>query len=150
MAGVTVLLAVLLYLVVRDAPAGHATHQRAAETPNEIWQGLREVMRNRQLWLVCAIQFVNYGTVLAVAGLWAGPYLNDVHGLDGVDRGNVLLVLNIAMLVGVMTFSAVERWIDSRKWAIGGGGLLSIVTLMALVIYLRVRDVRPRAEGAAD
>ena len=96
---------------------------------------MRTVFGNRKLWLICAIQFVNYGTVLSVAGLWAGPYLNDVHSLDGVTRGNVLLALNIAMLVGVMTFSTVERWLNTRKWTIFGGGCISAITLLILALY---------------
>lgn len=134
MAAVTAALAILLYAVVRDTPPGKTESERTPETPGEIWHGLAAVMTNRQLWYICAIQFVNYGTVLAVAGLWAGPYLNDVHGLDGVAHGNVLLVLNVAMLVGVMTYTAVERWINSRKWAIGGGAILSILLLLILAL----------------
>lgn len=132
MAAVTALLALALYAVVRDAPPGHLAHDRAAETPRQIAQGLRQVLGNRQLRLVCAIQFVTYGTVLAVIGLWAGPYLNDVHGLKGIARGNLLMVLNISTLVGVMVFPVIERRLDSRKWAIAGGAMLSIVLLAVL------------------
>ena len=32
--------------------------------------------------------------------LWAGPYLNGVHGLDGVARGNVPPLTARAMIVG--------------------------------------------------
>ncbi len=131
MAAVTATLSGLLYLVVRDAPAGRPAGG-GSETAREIVQGLRAVLGNRQLRYVCAIQFVNYGTVLAVAGLWAGPYLNDVHGLDGVARGNVLLVVSGAMLAGVLGYSQVERWIGSRKWSIGGGGIASIIVLLVL------------------
>jgi predicted MFS family arabinose efflux permease len=133
MAAVTAFLALLLYSVVRDAPEGHTGRERAPETASEIWAGLKAVA-NRQLWYICAIQFVSYGTVLAVVGLWAGPYLNDVHGLDGVARGNVLLVLNVAMLVGVMSFSVIERWLTSRKWTIGCGALLSVALLLVLAL----------------
>lgn len=137
MGAVTAALAALLYAVVRDAPEGQSAPPGRRESVAGMWHGLRAVMDNRQLRYVCAIQFVNYGTVLAVAGLWAGPYLNDVHGLDGVSRGNVLLVLNVAMLAGVMGFSEVDRWLGSRKWSIGGGGIASMVLL---VVLASVRD----------
>ena len=136
MAGLTALLAMLLYAVVRDRPSSSTeSADEAHETLGQVLLGMRTVFGNRQLWLICAIQFVNYGTVLSVAGLWAGPYLNDVHSLDGVTRGNVLLALNIAMLVGVMTFSAVERWLNTRKWTIFGGGCISAITLLILALY---------------
>lgn len=133
MAAVTAVLSLLLYSVVRDAPTGHLTAARQRETAHEIWAGIKAVA-NRQILYICAIQFVNYGTVLAVVGLWAGPYLNDVHALDGVARGNVLLLFNIAMLVGVLSFSVIERWINSRKWTIGVGAFISAALLFALAL----------------
>ena len=133
MAAVTALLSLLLYSVVRDAPTGHVTAARQRETAHEIWAGINAVV-NRQILYICAIQFVNYGTVLAVVGLWAGPYLNDVHGLDGIARGNVLLLFNISMLVGVLSFSVIERWINSRKWTIGAGAFISAALLFTLAL----------------
>jgi sugar phosphate permease len=134
MAAATGVLALLLFLVVRDAPPGHATEARRPESGAQIWQGLRAVLANRQLRYICAIQFVTYASVLAVVGLWAGPYYNDVHGVTGVARGNLLLVLNVATLAGVMAFSVVERWVNSRKWTIAGGAVLSILLLAVLAI----------------
>ena len=136
MAGVTGLLAILLFAIVRDQPPSKEKHVATkTETLLQTLVGMREVFRNKQLWLICAIQFVNYGTVLSVTGLWAGPYLNDVHALDGVTRGNFLLSLNIAMLVGVMAFSVVERWLKTRKWTIFGGGCASAIILLCLTLF---------------
>lgn len=132
MAAVTALLALLLFLVVRDAPPERPVVESTTETPRQIWQGLREVVANRQLWLICAIQFVCYSSLLTVAGLWGGPYLNDVHGLAGVHRGNVLLAMNVAILAGVMAYGPVERLIGSRKRTIAGGAVLTIAMLAAL------------------
>lgn len=138
MALATAALAVLLYGVVRDAPPGHVLRDRPPETApenaNEIMRGLKEVLANRDLRFICAIQFVNYGAVLSIIGLWAGPYLNDVHGLTGVARGNVLLALNLAMLIGVMGFSVGERWLNTRKWTIGAGAVVSAVALVVLAL----------------
>lgn len=131
MAAATAFLSILIYTLVRDAPPGDPGQERAPETMREIWTGLKEVASG-QIWFICAIQLVNYGTVLAVVGLWAGPYLNDVHGLDGVARGNVLLLFNVAMLVGVMSFSLIEQWLNSRKWTIGCGAFISAAILIAL------------------
>ncbi len=132
MAAVTATFTVLLYGVVRDAPPDHVLHHRPPETTSEILRGLKDVFANRDLRYICALQFVTYGTVLAIVGLWAGPYLNDIHGLAGVTRGNVLLGLNLAVLVGVMGFSVAERWLNTRKWTISGGAVLSIVLLVIL------------------
>ena len=62
------------------------------------------------------------------------PYLNDVHGLRGVDRGNALLGLNIVLLGSVLLFSHVERWLDSRKTAVLGGGCLAVELPIVLAL----------------
>jgi len=134
MAGLTGLFALMLFLFVRDAPAGQAETGNRTETWGEVLRGLRAVIANRQLWLVSAIQFVGYATVLTVVGLWGGPYLADVHGLDGVARGNVLLALNIAVLVGVSLYGRLDSHVVRRKWLIVAGALATAVILALLAV----------------
>lgn len=122
-AGLTFVCAVLLFVFVRDAPPGHATEAAPPESLAQIGRGMLEVLANRQLWHVGAIQFVCYGSVMAVSALWGGPYLQDVHGLEGAARGNVLLTLNVAMLAGVMVYGRLETLVDTRKWTIVAGAV---------------------------
>ena len=132
MAAVTGIIAVLLYSIVRDAPPGAPQAEGRRETAGEMLRGLREVLLLREMWWICAVQFVSYGTMVSIVGLWAGPYLNDVHGLRGVDRGNALLGLNVVLLCAVVLFSQIERWLDSRKKAVIGGGCATIAILLVL------------------
>ena len=134
MAVVTLGFAAMIFSIVRDAPPGQDV-ESARETFAEMLGGVRAASANRQLWHVCAIQFVNYGTILAIVGLWAGPYLNDVHGLQGVVRGNVLFVINLAMLAGVLGYGVLERRLRSRKRAIAGGSVASAVVLVVLAVW---------------
>ena len=134
MAVVTLGFAAMIFSMVRDAPPGQEV-ESARETFGEMLGGVRAASANRQLWHVCAIQFVNYGTILAIVGLWAGPYLNDVHGLQGVARGNVLFVINLAMLAGVLGYGVLERKLGSRKRAIAGGSVASAAVLVVLALW---------------
>ena len=134
MALITLGLAVMLFAMVRDAPPGKVI-DGANETFREMLAGVRAAGANRQLLHVCAIQFVNYGTILAIVGLWAGPYLNDIHGMQGVLRGNVLFVINLAMLAGILGYGALERRLRSRKRAIAGGSVASAAILVVLAVW---------------
>ena len=134
MTGITLGFAAMLFAMVRDAPPGREI-ESAGETFAQMLGGVREVSRNRQLWHVCAIQFVNYGSIIAVIGLWAGPYLNDIHGLQGVLRGNVLFVINVSMLAAVIGYGVVERRLHSRKRAIVGGSAASAAILVVLAFW---------------
>ena len=134
MTGITLGFAAMLFAMVRDAPPGREV-ESAGETFAEMLGGVRAVCRNRQLWHVCAIQFVNYGSIIAVIGLWAGPYLNDIHGLQGVARGNVLFAINVSMLAAVIGYGVVERRLRSRKRAIAGGSVASAAILAVLALW---------------
>lgn len=134
MAGLTGAFALLLFLIVRDAPPGHAGAGDSGESWRQVLSGLRAVLANRDLWLVSAIQFVGYASVLTVVGLWGGPYLADVHGLDGVARGNALLALNVAVLAGVLFYGRLDRHMGERKWLIVAGALATAVILALLAV----------------
>ena len=134
MAGLTGLFSVLLFLFVRDGPPGKFENGDRVESWKEVLVGLRTVLRNRQLWLVSVIQFVGYATVLTVVGLWGGPYLADVHKLDGVARGNILLALNLAVLVGVLIYGRLDRYFVKRKWLIVAGAISTAVILGLLAV----------------
>lgn len=134
---VTAFLALLLYLVVRDAPPGHAAARPVRESPREILQGLWEVLRNRQLWRISAMQLSIYPSVMAVAALWAGPYLNDVHGLDTEARGNAMNVLYAALVVSPLVFGPLDRVFRTRKWIVVGSALSLAATFGVLALWPR-------------
>jgi MFS family permease len=139
MAGLTGVFALLLFFIVRDATPEHTRAGDRGESWGEVLSGLRSVLANRELWLVSAIQFVCYATVLTVVGLWGGPYLADVYGLDGVARGNVLLALNIAVLVGVSLYGRLDHHIGQRKWLIVSGAVTT-AAILALLAALEKPD----------
>lgn len=134
MAGVTGALALLLFAVVRDAPPGHAAATAKSESAGEIWQGVKAILAHKQLRQLCAMQFVCYATVLSSIGLWAGPYFNDIHGLTGAERGNILLLMNLSTLFGILGYAQVERWANTRKATIITGALVSAVLLTVLAV----------------
>ena len=138
MAAATLLMAALIVLLVRDRPGTDHDARAQGESLAQIRHGLATVIKNRQLWHVSALQFVSYGALLTIAGLWGGPYLNDVHELGGVARGNVLLTINIATLCGVMAYSMIERRVGSRKRTIIGGALMSAALLLVLAMVPRL------------
>jgi hypothetical protein len=56
------------------------------------------------------MHFFAYATMLTVLGVWGGPYLYDVHKLDGVERGNVLLAMGAAQCgLGRRTGAGLDR-----------------------------------------
>ena len=132
LAGATALLAFAIIALVRDAPSGHPFHDRPPEGLAGALRGVREVLTDRRIWPLLAVSFISYPVVLAVRSVWAGPFVHDVYGLDGVARGNVLLLISVAMIAGLITYGPLDRLFDSRKRVIVWGTLASVPALVAL------------------
>lgn len=133
----TAFTAVAVWLVVRDAPPGHPFLARTPESPIQMLQGLVEVLRNPRLRPILALSFCNYACTFTVQGLWAGPFLREVHGLSPIEAGNVLFVTVIAYQVGMLSFGPLDRFLDTRKWIAIAGSLAIVAILATLALASR-------------
>jgi MFS family permease len=132
-AAITAVTGAFFYALVRDRPPGAAVASRS-ESFADVLRGLAAVWRTKGLLPVLGIHTFAYASMATVLGLWAGPYLAHVHGMDGTARGNVLLAMSAAQLVGILSFGPLDRVFDTRKWVIVPGALGSITFLGALAL----------------
>ncbi|MSP75575.1 MAG: MFS transporter [Rhodospirillaceae bacterium] len=132
LAAVTLLVAVGFYVFVRDRPPEARGPEPRKETTAEILRGLWEVWRTPGLGPVLSMHFFAYATMLTVLGVWGGPYLYDVHKLDGLERGNVLLAMGVAQILGILTYGPMDRVLRSRKKVVFGGAAISMALLMIM------------------
>ncbi len=133
MAAATAVTGALFYLLMRDRPPGAAA-PTAHDRFGDVVRGLAAVWRTRGLLPVLAIHTFAYASMATVLGLWAGPYLAHVHGMDGPARGNVLLAMATAQLLGILAFGPLDRRFDTRKWVIVPGALCTVALLAALAL----------------
>jgi predicted MFS family arabinose efflux permease len=132
LAVVTVAITALFYIVVRDRPPGSTLPATHRESLRDVFHGLWLVWRTKGLLPLLSMHFFAYATMLTVLGIWGGPYLFDVHGLGGVQRGNVLLAMGVAQTLGILSYGPMDRVLRSRKKVVFGGALISAFFLGAL------------------
>ena len=137
LAVVTVIVAVAFYAFVRDRPPDRPAPAARRESLGEIGRGLLEVWTTPGLVPVLAMPFFAYATMLTVLGVWGGPYLYDVHGLDAVQRGNVLLAMGVAQILGILAYGPMDRLLRSRKKVVLGGAAISTALLALLALLPR-------------
>jgi predicted MFS family arabinose efflux permease len=130
----TAIASVAVWLVVRDAPAGHPFLARKPERARQMMQGFVEVLFNPRLRPILALNFCNYACTFTVQGLWGGPFLREVHGLSPIQAGNVLLVAVVAYQVGMLAFGPLDRVLDTRKWIAVAGTFVIISILGTLAL----------------
>jgi len=59
--------------------------------------------------------FATFGPGMVLLGLWGGPFLADVHGLDAIDRGYLLLAMALMAPLGLMVIGPLDRYFNSHK-----------------------------------
>ncbi|MCC1482608.1 MFS transporter [Roseibaca sp. Y0-43] len=126
MAGITALVASVLWVVIPDPPRATAPEGTKAR--------LRDVLRIRALWWMMPLLFVNYAPSAGLRGLWVGPYMTDTYGADANLVGQVTLLMACAMIAGNFAYGPLDRLLGTRKWVILGGNLLGAVALGSLAL----------------
>lgn len=140
-AAATLLLAALVWGVVRDRPAGHGfTGPGKTEGPPckaiPLREGVRRVLAHRHFWPLAIWFFFLCAVFFSFAGLWGGPYLDHVYGLDRAASGRLLSLSSLGMIFG----SPLLTWLSTqvfraRKPVIVGCTLLSLLLTLPLALW---------------
>ncbi|WP_417524379.1 MFS transporter [Marinovum sp.] len=125
LAAATAVIALGIFLVVRDPPAAETT-QRGS---------VLDLLRLPALWLIFPMMFVNYAAAGGLRAVWIGPYLRDVHGLTPNAVGLATLAMGVAMIAGTFAYGPLDRWLGTRKWVILPGNALVVLGCTALWLW---------------
>lgn len=126
----------LFFLLVREAPPGHPWwRERRKESAREVFAGVFEALRHPVMPGLLAAAFVGYSAGYAIRGLWIGPYMLDVFGLDAITRGNILFVSAILGMIGLYVSGRLASRFSPRPvitgFAVVCGGALAILAVVA-------------------
>ena len=124
LAGATFLVAIGVWLWVQDPPSAHSEGGAKGS--------VLDLLKIPALWAILPLMFVNYAAPAGLRGLWAGPFLKDVYGLDASGIGSVTLVMGLAMVLGNFAYGPLDRVFGTRKWVIFIGNMAAIACLFAL------------------
>jgi len=125
LAAVSVAAALGIHAVVRDPEA----------VSGDTRGSLLDLLRMPAVWAILPLMFVAYAPAAALRGLWAGPYLRDVFGLDTGQVGQATLVMGVAMIAGTFAYGPLDRIFQSRKWVIFTGNVICALAIFALMLW---------------
>ncbi len=131
LAGISVLVLLLVFLVVRDGPK-RAAPSRSASGWVDTLKGLRRVMAMRDIQRAFALALVCYPSMITILGLWGGAYLHSAFGLNSIEIGKVLMVMPACSLIGSLCYGPLDQLFNSRKFAV----LAGVVPLGGMLITL--------------
>jgi MFS family permease len=112
--------------IERSAGPSHASSAPSGASYAPIW-------RSRYFRKMVPLAFFNYGGLLAVQTLWAGPWMVKVAGYTPLEAATGLFYINATMLVTFWSWGMLNPWLAQRGWSvnrlIGWGVPFSLVLL---------------------
>ena len=77
--------------------------------------------------------------------MWGAPYLKDIHGLDSVERGKILMLMAISWNIGSFVFGALRSIFGNYKNVVifGASGVIILLFILSIIteinsIYLHI------------
>jgi MFS family permease len=126
LAAIGIVLAVAIWLVVRDKP-------HAAASSAGIFASLKVLLRNRETLLNAAFGLSMTGPMLAFGGLWAVPYLMTVYGIERSAAAGIISFIFVGWAVGAPLAGLLSDRMRARKPVMIAGALVSTVSFLALI-----------------
>ncbi|NBW50808.1 MAG: MFS transporter [Betaproteobacteria bacterium] len=79
--------------------------------------GYSEVWRNPYFRALAPLGFFNYGGLVAMQTLWAGPWMTKVAGYTAAEAATGLFWLNVAMLLAYWVWGMANPWLARKGYA---------------------------------
>lgn len=133
--GVAVLAALLTiagHYMLRDRPPGAPVPVQKHESFRQGFVGVLHMAADPQIRPMLVVSLFMFTPMQLTVGLWAGPYLLVVHGLDAIARGNVLLAMMGVHLLAALAFGPLERIFNTKKWIVVVGAMIQAVQFLLL------------------
>lgn len=119
LAGVSLLLAGACWILVRDRPETAPASAASATAPRfdrtVVLSSLLSVIKNRDTWPAVAVNFGICGSFFAFAGLWATPFLTQVHGMTRDVATNHVSLYFAGFALGCVFIGTLSDRLGKRK-----------------------------------
>ena len=126
-------MAAIVWVVPKWNVAPTLVASRIALPPAEA--SYSEIWKSRFFQKMAPLAFFNYGGLVAVQTLWAGPWMVKVAGYTALESATGLFYINACMLVTFWGWGMLNPWLARRGWQatrlIAWGVPLSLLALAA-------------------
>jgi predicted MFS family arabinose efflux permease len=112
---VSLLLALASWLIVRDRPDADSAAHRPRFNRTVVLSALLSVLKNRATWPAILVNTGMSGAFFTFAGLWATPYLMQVHGMERPVAANHLSLWFGGFAIGCFFIGTLSDRIGRRK-----------------------------------
>ena len=131
---VGLVLAAVIYFVIRNDKQQDVDSKPAIETPNALLEGIKIFFSSLQNWINALVALLVYTVTTAVGGLWGAQFIQDAYGVKKEVASFAASMLFFGWVVGGPLMGFVSDRLRNRKFIISLGSL-AILLSFAPVIY---------------
>ncbi|MCD6055287.1 MAG: transporter [Gammaproteobacteria bacterium] len=133
-----IILAAALWVVVRDHPPQAAIiSYDINDQYHTVWVALKDIIHQKQVWLVAIYGALMFAPTIAFGGLWAVPYLTRHFPISKSAAGGIMTLFFIGWAAGAPAFGAYSDYIHRRKSVLYTSTVGSMICI-CLLLYLPV------------
>ena len=132
--GAQMLLAIVVFAVVRDRAADNAS-SAPTQPSAKISEGLLGVLANPQVWINAIYATTISLVFVAFGGLWGAGYIQKVYGLDTVGAAGAGSYLFLGGIAGSLFFGWFSDYLRRRKLPMVAAGIGALLAMSGL-LYL--------------
>jgi sugar phosphate permease len=141
---ITLLVAAAIWFLVRNTPKDMGLpmiNQPNSDKTGQaakigLAQGMKLVLSSGPFWLLAIWFFFSLSIFFSFGGLWGGPYLMQIYGLNKAQAGNILGMLALAMIVGSPFLGWLsDKVLCSRKKVIVMASLITLGLTIPLAFF---------------
>jgi MFS family permease len=101
-------------------------------------EGLKSISTSRTFWALAPLTTASQTAFLSIQGLWSGPWLTSVAGLDRTEVADTLFLVALAMIAGFITIGWLTQWLARRNisvttTAVWGMSIFMVAQLLVLI-----------------
>ncbi|MCP3659828.1 MAG: MFS transporter [Bacteroidetes bacterium] len=137
---VGLLLAVLVYIIVRDKPKGSKYDEKKIKkiNPSNIFEGLKQVIKTPQAWLIALFGALMYMPITVLGIAWGIPLLKSIYSISDLKAAPIAAAMFIGAALGSPIFALLSDYHKSRKFPMYFGG---ICCLVIWIVIIRVPNI---------
>ncbi len=109
-----------------------------SETLSQQVKNLILVLRSPVFWRIAPLTTLSQAGFIGIQGLWAGPWLRDVGGLDRHGVAQTLSLSAMAMICGFILLGSLAQWLAKRDIPVRTSavtGMTVLIGVQALITF---------------
>ncbi len=124
----SVMISLIIFFVVPEKRS-----EKSVESFQNQLSGVKQIFKSRRFWRTAPVTTMSHAAFLSIQGLWVGPWLRDVGGMERHDIAALLSWIALAMVAGFVTLGILAERLNNK------GMDLLLISVMGMTVFTAIQ-----------